>query len=105
MNASTINNVVGNEESSRKVTGWSTFWRVAGLATLFIVAITAICLGMHYGALYIAGLGLGELATMTLTIIFSLLGSIITYVLTFKIMMAGHNCVAEYELSKKFGAL
>lgn len=55
--------------SSSKLSGWGVFWRCAGMAVLLIAVVASLILGLQYGAAYIAGLGVSELATTAMSIL------------------------------------
>lgn len=57
-----------------QLTGWGVFWRAAGIAVLIIALMAAVVFGLHFGAAYIAGLGMSAVVTTALTYFMTIAG-------------------------------
>lgn len=72
-------------------TSWGVFWRVSGLAVVIIAAIVAIAFGLHFGAAYIAGLGLSETVALALRYLLHFVSTVAMYLSLAK----GWECITS----------
>jgi lipopolysaccharide export LptBFGC system permease protein LptF len=63
-------------KKNEPLTFWAYWLRIAFWTLVFIAAITAIALGMHFGIAYLAALGLGEGLALALHYIVIIVGHI-----------------------------
>lgn len=88
----------------KRMTGWGAFWRISGLALLFIAAIAAITLGLHFGAAYLVGLGLGETTTLVLSVLLSVVGYLAVFASSWIITSKVENVLHARKATKAFDA-
>lgn len=58
---------------------WGYWLRMAFWMLVLIAAVTAICLGMHFGLVYLAAIGLGETLTAVLSVFLAIVGHVAAF--------------------------